>query len=105
MTPDEPTANVIPFPDARTKRAEDSAAIIEAIEPGHALVPVGETSATGSHAETRRDCGFIAQLIASKVQAPQTRARRRAEPDEAVQTYQLSLAAVHRTGETFARKS
>ena len=31
--------------------------------------------------------GFLAQLIATRMQAPQTRARRRAEPDEATAVY------------------
>jgi hypothetical protein len=31
--------------------------------------------------------GFLAQLIATHMQAPQTRARRRAEPDEAIAVY------------------
>jgi hypothetical protein len=35
----------------------------------------------------RPDAGFIAHLIATSAQAPQTRARRRAEPGEAVSAY------------------
>jgi hypothetical protein len=35
---------------------------------------------------------FLAQLIAAKVGLPQTRERRRAEPDEATQTYEMSMA-------------
>jgi hypothetical protein len=35
----------------------------------------------------RADAGFVAQLIATQVQAPQTRARRRAEPEQAVAAY------------------
>lgn len=31
--------------------------------------------------------GFLAQLIATRMQAPQTRARRRAEPEEAIAVY------------------
>ena len=96
---------VIPFPDARTKRAQENDAVIAAIEPGHALVPVNAGAPTGSHAETRRDSAFLAHLIAAKAQAPQTRERRRAEPGEAVQAYQLSLETVHRTGQAFAYKS
>jgi hypothetical protein len=33
---------------------------------------------------------FLAQLIATLAQAPQTRARRRAEPDEAIAAYGAS---------------
>jgi hypothetical protein len=35
----------------------------------------------------RPDSGFIAQLIATAAKAPQTRARRRAEPGEATGAY------------------
>ncbi len=35
----------------------------------------------------RPDAGFIAHLIATSAQAPQTRARRRAEPIEAISAY------------------
>jgi hypothetical protein len=34
---------------------------------------------------------FLAQLIATHLQAPQTRARRRAEPDEAIAAYRSVL--------------
>ena len=40
-----------------------------------------------SHYASRPDCGFIAHLIATKAQAPQTRTRRRAEPGEAISAY------------------
>jgi hypothetical protein len=36
---------------------------------------------------SRPDAGFIAHLIATSAQAPQTRARRRAEPGEAISAY------------------
>lgn len=36
---------------------------------------------------SRPDAGFIAHLIATLAQAPQTRARRRAEPVEAISAY------------------
>lgn len=36
---------------------------------------------------TRGDAAFLAHLIATKAQAPQTRARRRAEPAEALAAY------------------
>ena len=39
------------------------------------------------HQASRPDCGFIAHLIATKTQAPQTRTRRRAEPGEAISAY------------------
>jgi hypothetical protein len=36
---------------------------------------------------SRPDVGFIAHLIATSAQAPQTRARRRVEPGEAISAY------------------
>jgi len=42
---------------------------------------------TNVHAGARANADFIAQLIATSVQMPQTRARRRAEPQEATAAY------------------
>ncbi len=39
------------------------------------------------HYASRPNCGFIAHLIATKAQAPQTRTRRRVEPGEAISAY------------------
>ena len=40
---------------------------------------------------------FLAQLIATEMQAPQTRARRRAEPDEAIAIYRsMTKPVAHR---------
>ena len=44
--------------------------------------------ASAPHASTRHPAAaFLAQLIATQMQAPQTRARRRAEPEEAIAVY------------------
>jgi hypothetical protein len=40
-----------------------------------------------AHASSRPSADFIAHLIATSAQAPQTRARRRAEPELAVAAY------------------
>lgn len=60
----------------------------------NALVPVAPINrdtdnrdADRAHQASRPDCGFIAHLIATKIQAPQTRTRRRAEPGEAISAY------------------
>ena len=50
------------------------------------VAPVNRDTDPRRHA-SRTDCGFIAQLIATKAQAPQTRTRRRAEPGEAISAY------------------
>jgi hypothetical protein len=39
-----------------------------------------------------RQAAFLAQLIATQGQHPQTRARRRAEPDEAIAAYRMTAA-------------
>ncbi len=41
---------------------------------------------------------FLAQLIATQMQAPQTRARRRAEPDEAIAVYRSMTKPVAERG-------
>jgi hypothetical protein len=44
-------------------------------------------SERATHLARRPAAPFLAQLIATQLQAPQTRARRRAEPDEAIAVY------------------
>jgi hypothetical protein len=51
-----------------------------------ALVPI-EPSEPLSFRPRRISATFLAQLIATKAQVPQTRARRRAEPEEASVAY------------------
>jgi hypothetical protein len=53
------------------------------------LIPIGPVIASDrSPALTRRPAApFLAQLIATHMQAPQTRARRRAEPEDAMAVY------------------
>lgn len=66
----------------------------EPIAPGRALVPVAEPRrAQTSLARPRplaRHAAFYAHLIATRAQAPQTRARRRIEPAEGVSTYRVA---------------
>jgi hypothetical protein len=54
-----------------------------------ALVPIafGEPSPDWSTCRSRPRADFLAQLIATAAQVPQTRTRRRAEPAEAVAIY------------------
>lgn len=51
-----------------------------------ALVVI-EPPAERPQATVHREAAFLAQLIATKAQHPQTRARRRAEPGEAIAAY------------------
>lgn len=69
-----------------TRRHEPQATPTET----RALVTVAPTGHTErSFARSRHPAApFLAQLIATQIQAPQTRARRRAEPEDAVAVYQ-----------------
>ena len=51
-----------------------------------ALVPLAPPEPDAAP-QSRPRADFLAQLIAAKVRAPQTRLRRRAEPDEAIAAY------------------
>ena len=59
----------------------------------NALVPLAQTDQTAAQTATkvrtssRANADFVAHLIATSAQAPQTRARRRANPDEAIAAY------------------
>jgi hypothetical protein len=59
---------------------------------GRALVPLASgTGGSGPHRATPRQAPFLAHLIATARQAPQTRERRRAEPAEAIAAYTAAL--------------
>ena len=59
----------------------------------NALVSLAQTdpgdaqTAAGVRATSHANADFVAHLIATSAQAPQTRARRRANPDEAIAAY------------------
>jgi hypothetical protein len=57
-----------------------------------ALIPLTpiDRRMTAKHARNRPRADFLAQLIATSAQAPQTRLRRRAEPEEAIAAYYAS---------------
>lgn len=60
---------------------------------GRALVRVSPISPTPRAVDNSRPAAaFLAQLIATNQQAPQTRARRRAEPEEACAVYAAAMA-------------
>jgi hypothetical protein len=71
---------------------------------GRALVPTAPPSLTAAPAATRPPAAtFLAQLIATAQQAPQTRARRRAEPDHASAIYDAAVARCIEWGGTACR--
>lgn len=65
----------------------------DAAEPGRALVTIALQPA-GELAPNYRQATFLAQLIATRDHAPQTRERRRAEPMEALAAYRATAALV-----------
>ena len=63
-----------------------------------ALVPVTASSSKPHHLPTRRVAAFLAHLIATARQLPQTRERRCAEPAEAIAAYRDAIAKIHLHG-------
>jgi hypothetical protein len=69
-----------------TSRTSDTAA---RDDPGRALIVVEAARPSERNPQSTRhpSAAFVAHLIATRMQAPQTRARRRAEPEEAISVY------------------
>jgi hypothetical protein len=73
-------------------RATDATPLVTA-EPNRALIPV-DAVIPGREAPTtgqRPYAGFLAHLIATADQLPQTRERRRAEPEDAIAAYRSTI--------------
>ena len=62
-----------------------------AAAPSRALVVTAPPAAAPT-APVHRQAAFLAHLIATKAQAPQTRERRRADPSEAIAAYRSAIA-------------
>jgi hypothetical protein len=88
----------VQFAAARGLRPDDRRTIQrlisaqETLNVHNALVPVAQADPTASLAQmgSRPRADFLAQLIATMEHAPQTRVRRRAEPEEAIAAYSAS---------------
>lgn len=65
------------------------------------VAPTDDPAPTG-HAERPR-AEFLTQLIAMRAQAPQTRLRRRAEPEEAIAAYAASDSSPRFTRHALSR--
>jgi len=61
-----------------------------------ALVALTPAAAAWPPSESHRQAAFLAHLIATKDQLPQTRERRRAEPAEAIAAYRAGAALTGR---------
>ena len=84
------------YPAGPRAAAADRTCSDEPAVPGQALVAVTPVSRTEAPTPiTRRvtSAPFLAQLIATREQLPQTRERRRAEPSVAVNVYAATSAA------------
>ena len=65
-----------------------------AAEPSRALTVVAAPSARDTSPLTRGNAAFLAHLIATNAQAPQTRTKRRAAPAEAIAAYRATADLV-----------
>jgi hypothetical protein len=73
-------------------RIPDAIGPSTAVAPGTALVAIGPAFDAAAQPAGRARAVFLAHLIATGRQEPQTRARRRVEPDEAARAYRAGLA-------------
>jgi K+-sensing histidine kinase KdpD len=84
---------------ATTRRGASEAREEQAPETeGRALIAIEAPAASERTPRPTRhpSASFVAQLIATHMQAPQTRARRRAEPAEAIAVYRSMTKPVSR---------
>lgn len=81
----------------RQTRHRAEAARVEPKTESRALVAVTPAEATPDRDRPMayREAPFLAQLIATKSQMPQTRSRRRAEPAEALAAYRAVAGLAH----------
>jgi len=68
-----------------------------------ALIPLTAVEAAARPPLNRPRADFVAQVIATKMEAPQTRARRRAEPDAAAAAYGTHSRAAPPSGSALSR--
>jgi hypothetical protein len=61
-----------------------------------ALIPIAPVADTGETPTVYRQAAFLAQLLAVKDQHPQTRERRRAEPEDAIAAYRAAAKLTKR---------
>jgi hypothetical protein len=78
---------------ATAMRIRDAIDPSAAAEPGTALVPIALARDAIARPAGRARAVFLAHLIATRRAEPQTRTRRRVEPDEAARAYRASGSA------------
>jgi hypothetical protein len=88
------TKGVFPRPSGGAKRSAVSL-MDETVAKSRALVAVAQTTTEGRDPTSNyRPAAFLAHLIAMKDQHPQTRERRRVEPQHATAAYSTTAALV-----------
>jgi hypothetical protein len=101
VTPSEPAPAACPGLAHLDMRAGPPA---DLPQPGRALVVVGSGPGTAADPSgSRPSAAFLAQLIATAQRAPQTRRRRRAEPNEVSSIYAAVSAPAARMGRAICR--
>lgn len=69
-----------------------------------ALVPVHQEATRRPTRSRLADAVFLAHMIATKIHAPQTCEKRRADPDDASASYRQTTRPAVRTGRIVSRK-
>ncbi len=73
-------------------------------ESSRALIPLEPIGSGDTPLRTRPQAGFLAHLIATREKLPQTRERRRAEPQDVIAVYAAAVAPpATPSGVTFSR--
>jgi hypothetical protein len=78
--------------DRATRDATSSPRRQPRTETSRALIPLAPIEPSDMPLRTRPQAGFLAHLIATKEKLPQTRERRRAEPQDVIAVYAAAVA-------------
>ena len=92
MSPINGIRGSIVSPVGRAPREPASAPRDERTGQSRALIPLQPIAPGDTPLRTRTQAAYLAHLIATREQAPQTRERRRAEPAEAIAVYAAANA-------------
>lgn len=93
-----PINNQPSLPGLNPRQTEAEVGEAKPKETGTAMVLASPPAATGEPSLARRwtSASYLAHLIATRNGLPQTRERRRAEPEEATAAYAAALERIHR---------
>jgi hypothetical protein len=78
--------------DRATRDATTSPRRQPRTESSRALIPLAPIGSSDTPLRTRPQAGFLAHLIATREKLPQTRERRRAEPQDVIAVYAAAVA-------------